>query len=742
MFSAIAIAAGMTGHFSVYADTAATRQLDISQVPFEPGLFTVDGQLDEPIWDRALNIELDYETRPGENTPAPVKTQVRMVDTGTALMVAFLADDPDPSKVRAHFQDRDSAWDDDFVGIVLDTFNDERRALEFFVNPYGAQMDLIMDDVNGNEDSSWDAIWDSAGRITDDGFIVEMEIPYTALQLPATPGEKTFGIDLLRFYPRDERYRLSNNPQDRNVSCYLCQLAKVRGFEQAEPGRDLEVTPTLVATASKQRDELDEPLSSGDVDWDPGLDINWGITPNWTLNGTINPDFSQVEADVAQLNVNNTFALFFPERRPFFLDGADFFDSPNRVIYTRTVSDPEYGVRLTGKEGPNVVGFFYAEDEVTNLLIPGSQGSDLTTIEGGSTDVALRYRRDIWDNSSVGVLLTSRDGDDYSNQVGGFDARLRFNDQNTLTMQYLRSESEYPDEVVEEFDQEAELDGDLLEMRYRYSSRNWFGNLIYTDRGEGFRPDLGFMNRVDIKRAIAGGGRVWHGDENTWWNRVQINGDWDRTEDQSGLLLEEEWEMYGSVQGPLQSFFEIGGGVRDRYWDGILFDEQFFNIFAEAKPRRGVSLSTFIRISEEIDFANTDIGDQLRVSPRVSLNIGDHLSTSLRHTFRNLKRDGGTVFTANQADFRVGYQFDLRQRLRLTVQYTDIERDPSLHVDEVDERSTSLGTQLIYSYKVNPRTVLFAGYSDNSFEDDSVDSLTTTDQTLFFKVGYAWEPGA
>ncbi len=713
---------------------------DIPEVPFVAAQFQLDGELNESAWDRALKVDLTYETRPGENTRPTVNTQVRLIDTGSAFMVAFLADDPDPSQIRAHLRDRDDSWDDDFVGVVLDTFNDERRALEFFVNPYGAQMDLIMDDVNGNEDSSWDAIWDAAGKIHDQGFTVEMEIPYTALQLPGTDGEKTWGIDILRFYPRDERYRISNNAQDRSKSCYLCQLDKIRGFSNAEPGRDLEITPTLVGTAAQSRDELDDPLGSTEVDWDPGLDVNWGITPNWTLNGTLNPDFSQVEADVAQLDVNNTFALFFPEKRPFFLDGADFFDTPNRIVYTRNVTDPDYGVRVTGKQGRNVVGFFYAEDEVTNLLIPGALGSDVATIDSQSTDAAFRYRRDILDNSSVGFIATHRDGDDYNNLVAGVDGRLRFNDSHTVTFQYLTSDSEYPQQIVDDFEQAAELDGDQITLRYNYDSRNWFSYLRYDDSDEGFRPDLGFVNQVDIKRGVVGAGRIWHGTDDTWWSRLRLNGDWDRTEDQSGQLLEEEAEMYFSVQGPMQSFVEIGGGVRDRFWDGVLFDEKYFNIYGEFQPRGGVRLELFTRISEEVDFANTDIGDQLRISPRAFLSLGDHWSLNLRHTFRNLKRDGGTVFEANQTDFRVGYQFDLRQRLRLTLQYTDVDRDPSLYVDEVDERFTRLGTQLIYSYKVNPRTVLFAGYSDNGIEDDSVNSLTTTNKTLFFKLGYAWEP--
>jgi hypothetical protein len=147
-------------------------------------------------------------------------------------------------------RDRDSAFNDDFVGVVLDTFNDERRAFEFFVNPFGVQMDLIQDDVNRNESESWDAIWDSAGVITTTGFTTEMAIPFSQLRFPRTDGDQTWGMDLLRFWPRDQRVRMSNNPQDRNRSCYLCQFGKFTGFANAEPGKALEIVPTLTAAQS------------------------------------------------------------------------------------------------------------------------------------------------------------------------------------------------------------------------------------------------------------------------------------------------------------------------------------------------------------------------------------------------------------------------------------------------------------------------------------------------------------
>jgi hypothetical protein len=207
--------------------------------------------MDEAAWRQATQINLDNETHPGENIPALVDTVAYVIEDGERLYIAFDARDPNPTQIRAYLQDRDSAWNDDFVGVVLDTYNDERRAFEFFSNPLGVQMDQTNDDVNQHQDSSWDAIWDSAGTINGKGFIVEMEIPLSQLRFPKKDGKQTWGIDLIRFYPRDKRHRLSNNINDRSRNCYLCNFSEIEGMDNAEPGRDLEIVPTLTSLKQK-----------------------------------------------------------------------------------------------------------------------------------------------------------------------------------------------------------------------------------------------------------------------------------------------------------------------------------------------------------------------------------------------------------------------------------------------------------------------------------------------------------
>jgi hypothetical protein len=704
----------------------------------------VDGRLDEAAWQEAAVIDVDVETRPAENTPAPVKTECLITHDDDHLYVAFRAQDPDPKQIRAHLSDRDKAFDDDFVGIVLDPFNDERRAFEFFVNPFGIQMDMFMDDVGGNEDESWDAIWASAGRVTETGYEVEIAIPFSSLRFPRTEGDQIWGFDALRFYPRTNRLRLAGQPMDRNVNCYLCQISKMSGFAGVTPGRNLELAPTVTSNRTDVRglSTQGSSFAEGDVESEVGVTGKWGITPNLTLNGAINPDFSQVEADAAQLDINTTFALFFPEKRPFFLEGADFFRSPFEAVFTRNVADPSWGVKVTGKEGKNAMGVFVAQDEQTNLIIPGSQSSQGFGLDMETTDAVLRYRRDLGASSTVGALLTSREGSGYFNRLGGFDGLYRFTESDSFRGQYLRSQTEYPATIFSDTrlrQPAGTLEDDALYLGYDHSSRNWNGYLRYEDVGDAFRADMGFMPQVDYTFKLAGLGHIWHGEPDDWWTRANLGGDWDERKDQAGNLLERELEFWANLNGPLQSYFELAGGQRERVFEGISFDETFGSVFMEMQPTGNLSTYFLARFGDQVDFDNVRPGEMLLLEPSVRLLLGHSVRMRLTHTYQTLDVEGGELFAANLSQLTAVYQFNARTFVRLITQYLDLQRDPELYLFPVDETTQTLFNQLLFSYKLNPQTVLFAGYSDNSFADDRID-LTRTSRTFFLKVGYAWVP--
>lgn len=701
----------------------------------------IDARLDEPAWQDARRIELIYETRPGENVEPPVDTTAYVTYDDENVYFGFDARDPDPKAIRANLTDRDQSFRDDFVGVILDTFNDERRGFEFFVNPLGVQMDLTVDDLtNGDsEDSSWDAIWSSAGRITAEGYVVEMAIPFSSLRFQKGGTGQTWGFMPYRAYPRAARHQIFDSPRNRNRSCWLCQASKLTGFVGVEPGRSLEFTPTLTAGRNDTRNDFPGgALESGEAETDLGLTASWGVTPNINLSGTINPDFSQVEADSAQLDINNTFALFFPERRPFFLEGADFFTTPISTVFTRNVADPSWGAKAVGKTGRNAFGVFVAQDDVTQVLLPGTFSSDATSLDEKSVDSVLRYRRDIGAGSAVGLILTDREGDGYSNRVGGVDGLLRINERSTFRFQAIGSQTEYPDEVRSEFDQpDGRFADQAFYLGYNYNSRSYNGYVRYEDIGDEFRADLGFLPQVGRRSALVGGNRNWYGKEGSPWTRFSIGGDvnYDRT--QGDITLEEEWELFLEADGPYQTFFYLGPGFRERYWNGVTYREDYVGFFVNARPAGWLSFNLDGKIGDQIDFANDRLGEILALVPGVQLSVGKHLRFELDHNYRRLDIDAGTVFTANLSQVRAIYQFNIRSFVRAIVQYTDIERDPGLWVEAVDARNKDLFTQLLFSYKLNPRTVLFLGYSDGRSGDQDID-LTQETRSVFLKLGYAW----
>ena len=345
--AAAVLPAPSAGGARAAADGSPERPYIVPMVSDAP---RIDGALVEALWQEALKLELPYEVTPGENTPAPVRTEIFLIYDESCLYAAFRCYDPDPAAIQAHFRDRDGIDDEDFVGLALDTFNDNRNNFLLLSNPIGIQEDQIESETGG---SSWDAIWDSVWRITERGYEVEMKIPFNQLRFQRAHGTQVWEFDAVRFYPRSHETLIGTFPRNRSNNCYRCQMLKIEGFQGATPGHSIEIAPTVTGVRTDSRDEFptgDFETLTEEVDF--GLTAKWGVTPNMMFSGTVNPDFSQVEADAFQLDINQPFALYYSERRPFFTEGLDYFNTLKGAVYTRTMRDPSWGLKLTGKEGP------------------------------------------------------------------------------------------------------------------------------------------------------------------------------------------------------------------------------------------------------------------------------------------------------------------------------------------------------------------------------------------------------
>ena len=273
-----------------------------------------------------------------------------------------------------------------------------------------------------------------------------------------------------------------------------------------------------------------------------------------------------------------------------------------------------------------------------------------------------------------------------------------------------------------------------------------------TQYDDGFRADMGFIGQVGYVQDLGGLTRHWWDDAEALFNHITVNGRWYSNRTNDGALLDLNRDAWVGLNGPMQSYIEVGHLWRDKAWNGQRFDESLDRVRINFKPMRGVNIQFFVRHGDRVDLANTQLGEVTTINPYVSLNIGRSLIVSVNHNYERLSRDGGDVYVANLTDLRLSYQFNLRQRLRLAILRNDLQRDPSLYINPllIPEHRRDINTQLIYSYKINPRTALYAGYADGYFGGEmdignvadvpefEYQPTFQTDRTLFLKIGYAW----
>lgn len=706
------------------------------RIPAANAKVKIDGILDEEVWQNALVLELDYEVEPGENILPPVKTEVLMAYTTDRLYAAFRAYDPNPEEIRAHVTDRDNILNDDYVGVILDTFNDSRRTYNFYCNPYGIQADRI-DSVIGSGDQ-WDAIWNSAGRINEEGYIVEMGIPFSSLRFPRQRSDQVWGIDVVRNYPRSLSHIIGLFPRDRNNNCYMCQADKVIGFKGVRPGKNIELDPTLSRIITQERESFPDgkfARKTGKVD--PGITARWRFTPNLTLSTAVNPDFSHLEADVAQLEINTQFALYYPEKRPFFLEDSSIFDSAFFIVHTRTLFDPDWGIKVTGKEGANAIGFFSVQDNITNLLFPWSQGSSSTSLDMNNTSSVLRYRRDVGKSSNLGFMITDREGEDYFNRLAGIDGLLKITSKNLILFQCVGSWTHYPDQVAVDNDQpRGNLAGSALGIYYGHDAEKYGWFLSYQRITPYFRADLGYMAQTDLKYIYGGGRYTFRRDPGHWYTRLNFTASYQYEEDFNNILIDKAFAFQLNYEGPAQSLLNLALNIGSRAYMGNLFDENYILLEAGIRPSGNLLLKMNGMVGDQIDFVNVRPGKRLRLNPIAQYHMGQRLSMSVDHVYERLSVEAGRLYTAHLSNFRLVYQFNRRTFLRTILQYANFNYASELYTLPIEPVFRHLFSQVLFSYKINPQTVLYLGYADNHYGYREI-PLSQSNRTLFLKIGYA-----
>lgn len=732
-------------------------------IPFNKNTIIIDGELNDELWSNALSIELNIVNSPWNNLPSPVKTTAKLIENGKFLYIAFVAYDPDPTKIQGFLTDRDKTWLQDTVGIKLDTHNNRRLNYSFFVNPYGVQNDATYNEITGQSNTSWDELWYSSGKITKQGYQVEIAIPYNILNFKDDGKKKKWALELVRIYPRDTSLRISNIPLKRDNSCWLCQYPEAIGFKNAEMGQNLRLTPTLTASKNEARDiyaSSNDPSGdwSDENDIEAGLDLRWGVNANNLLNATINPDFSTVESDSGQLNVNTNFSLFYEEKRAFFLDNSDYFSSDFDLVYTRNIADPDYGAKLTGRIDKHSYGAFITNDTETNILLPGNLRSSLITLEHESHAGVLRYRYDYNNNLTIGSIATLRSTDDYHNYVVGLDARYRLSQSNAIKAQLLNSDTLYPKTINNNFNPSHDSFSDhAFKLNFNHNSEYWLVDIDHQNIGVDFRADLGFMPKADIKTDKFFIKRAFYSAQDSQWQEAGVAGKWQIIHNINNELIERALTANFNIDGPMQSYYELslvhGEKVGIRYDDTIAdidgntssFNENQIALYASIQPDERTAISIELTVGDKIDYVNDRLGDLLQLEGNITVFITDRLEFYFDQTYskldaKNSAGNNSNVYIAQISELRLSYQFDVQSYLKLSVVYCDVDRNPQNNTPLNSTQKKELSSQLIYAYKLNPQTVFFLGYSDNSFQDNDLTKLTRTERTFFTKISYAWSP--
>jgi hypothetical protein len=717
----------------------------------------VDGRLDESVWSRATRLTGFSEYRPVDSQPASERTDVLVWYSPNALYFGIIAHDSSPGSVRATVADRDNLDRDDSVRIFLDTFNDRRRAFIFGVNPLGVQEDGVQTEgaftasrafgMNGTVDLSPDYQFDSKGQLTPDGYTVEVRIPFKSLRYPPLEGAN-WGLNILRKTQRTGREDTWTDA--RRVASFLAQAGTMTGLRDVKRGVVTEMQPFVTGAANGARTDAGD-FSRAGTDVSPGANVRFGFT-TLSVDATVNPDFSQVESDAGQVTVNERFALFFPEKRPFFLEGIELFATPNQLVYTRRIVDPIAGGKLTGKVGKTGIAFLSAADSLS---------------DGHAWVNIARIRQDIGANSLAGVTYTDRATPSGFNRVVAADARIVFKRLYYVLGQIGGSWTEEDGRVQSAPMWQAEFDR---------TARAWGFNYRLTGFGAAFDAQSGFVPRNNIVQLSAFNRLTYYGTRgslleslSTFFGPTRV---W--AYDAFGRDGAIEGEDSVSLTGQLRGGWSLNARVGRAF---VHFDPGAYQAYAVVAAAGLVPFVTpdgvanysgtysvttpiFQRINGRLElksggtaiFAEAADGYETRVTASMGLRPTASIRAELSLVSSRITRDRDGSQFARSTIPRLKLEYQPRRSLffRVVTEYRDERRsalrDPLTGgllfvggLAALPQQFRGVRTDWLVSYEPTPGTVAFFGYG-SSFERDPLrfgtSSLERTTDGFFVKVAY------
>ena len=724
LFSWILLLLVVGAVFSFSAQEPNPFSLDIPEFEKPP---KIDGVLDNPLWLRGAVIENFTQFEPEEGAPPSEKTVGYIGYDKDSLYIAIRCFDSQPDTIRGCLTQRDQTRGDDCVRIYLDTFNDKRRAFVFEVNPCGIQNDGVFVEARrmmggrgggggggGFEayDRNWDTQFYAAASVGDKGYTVEIEIPFKSLRFPSTQAQ-TWGLQVMRTIKRTNE-EVYWHPRTRSVNGFLAQIGEIRFGGHLVAGRNLEAIP--VVTGAKQ--------NAAGVQPEPGISLKYGITSDLTADLTYNPDFSQIEADMPQNDVNQRYALYFAEKRPFFLEGKDLFDTPFELVYTRKIVDPRLGFKLSGKVGKTAIGFLSALDENPPFIgFPNAPEGVFSEASNRSLTNIFRLRQDVFTESYLGFILTDKEmGTAYDsvfknfNRVAGVDGSFKFLDFNRFAFQVLGSQSKVGRESTDIVP--------AASFAFSHQSRHLNLSAEWTSLPPDFEASSGFFRRIDINSLNTRASYAFL-PQNDLLISVTPSLEYRRVYDFRGNLTDNEVNATLSFNGWRQShFFMMYSSGLERYLDKNFNGQEIWLSFSsEPFPWLSGGLSgSFgdgIYYSEDPYLGyKANIGLRMTIRPFSNLR----LSYNLQNNVFFKSRGGEKVYDINILSQRIGYQLSKPVSIRLITDYNDYYK--------------KLYLSLLFSYELRPGTVFYLGIDENRFRENGMFRGGGT--YYFVKFSYWW----
>ena len=685
----------------------------------------IDGLLDDMTWNNAVLINNFTQTSPVEGAQPTEDTEVRIAYDDEHIYFSFYARYSDPSQMRANRVDRDQIRRDDWIAVMFDTFRDQQRAYRFSVNPYGVQGDAILTSgrrrfgaPGSGGDDSWDALFETGGTIVSDGWTAEMAIPFKSLRYPSVgEGQHNWGFQISRaMQTKDESVVWS--PMTRNIAGLMTQMGLINGMDGLSVSRNLEILPT--ATAIQLGQLTDTGFKEGDASPDLGLNIKYGVTSNLTADFTANPDFSQIESDRPQIEVNQRFPLFFPELRPFFLEGQEIFETPGRInlVHTRTIVDPEFGAKLTGKTGKTTLGLLFTNDEA-----PGRLDDPTEPAFGQNGQVFIgRARYDLHTESYLGAIVTDREFFNSYSRTAGIDGRIRMGQTHSAQFVAVASDNRTLDGATKS--------GPMYDIGFRRDARHLNYRLQYNVIDPDFDTQTGFIRRVDTRRLDTDV-------EYNWWPEHWLIS-WGpgfsylRNVDHAGVLQDEDFRADLNLRFARNIFVRADGRQEMERYRGVNFHKKRFRINNSINSSRRFSV-----------FYSFNWGDQVRFveNPFLGRFFDYNLGLTVRPTTRlNTRLDINTSRFRNTTTDLLEFNVKILRKLT-TYQFTD--RFLVRNILEHNTDSGAVGINVLLTYRVNAGTVFYIGYDDRlkevtNFNDERflVTELQRQRRAFFTKFQY------